>query len=240
MRFNPKIELNPGLELQRAATREAALSMIENPKQIVSRGYDLCGRAYTEARADDPSPELGLLIEALPSGGRVLDLGCGGGVPVAATLVQHASVVGVDISSVQVEQARSRVPEATILHGDIMEQRFDARSFDGVVSLYTLFHLPREQHRLLLQRIAGWLRPGGHLLVTLAESTHPGYTEEGFFGATMYWSHFEPEWYEAALRDLGFAILHRGVVGHGYTSSPSLPPERHPVVFARLERQEPG
>ena len=214
--------------------------MIEDPKQIVSYGYDLCGSAYNEARAHDPSPELGLLIEALPSRGRVLDIGCGGGVPVAATLAQYASVVGVDISLAQVEQARSRVPEATIIHGDISEQRFDPSSFDGVVSLYTLFHLPREQHRALLERIAGWLRPGGHLLVTLAESAHSGYTEEDFFGATMYWSHFEPEWYEATLRDLGFAVLRRGAMGHGYTDLLSLPPERHPIVFARLEAQEPG
>jgi len=156
-------------------------------------------------------------------------------VPVTSALAQHASVVGVDISEVQVEQARSRVPKATILHGDIMTQSFEPSSFDGVVSLYTLFHLPREEHRPLLERVARWLSPGGHLLATVANSDHPGYTEDDFFGATMYWSHFESKWYEDVLRDLEFSILHRGVKGHGYRSVPGLPAERHPLIFARLE-----
>jgi SAM-dependent methyltransferase len=212
--------------------------MTENPKQIVARGYDMCGRAYNQARAHDPSPELALLINVLPTRARVLDIGCGGGVPVTSTLVNHASIVGVDISAFQVEQARQRVPKATIIHGDIMAQSFEPSSFDGVVSFYTLFHLPREQHRSLLGRIARWLSPGGHLLATVANSAHPGYTEDDFFGATMYWSHFQSEWYETALRDLGFCIIHRGAVGHGYRGIPGLPAERHPVIFARLEHGE--
>jgi len=209
--------------------------MLQNPKQIVSRGYDLCGPAYNRERVLDPKPELALLIDALPASARVLDIGCGGGVPVTMTLARHASVVGVDISAGQVAQARDRVPTATVIHGDIMAQSFAPGSFDGVVSLYAMFHLPREQHRPLLERVARWLRPGGHFLATVAESGHPGYTEDDFFGATMYWSHFEPQWYEAVLRDLEFCILHRGVVGHGYQGA-QMPAERHPVIFARLER----
>ena len=211
--------------------------MTRNPKQIVSCGYDRCGLAYNDARAQDPSPELALLIDALPAGARVLDIGCGGGVPTTSALARHASVVGVDISAVQVEQARRRVPEATIIHGDIMEQSFEHDSFDGVVSLYTLFHLPREQHRPLLERVSQWLRPGGHFLATVADSSHPGYTEEDFFGATMYWSHFESQWNEAVLREFEFSILHSGVMGHGYESVPGVPAERHPVLFARFQHR---
>jgi SAM-dependent methyltransferase len=212
--------------------------MTRNPKQIVSHGYDLCGLAYNEARANDVSPELAMLINVLPQRARVLDIGCGGGVPVTSTLARHASVIGVDISAAQVEQARDRVPEATVVRGDIMEQSFEPSSFDGVVSFYALFHLPREQHRPLLERVARWLSPGGHLLATVTDDGHPGYTEGDFFGSTMYWSHFESEWYELVLRELGFSVLHRGVMGHGYTNKPGVPEERHPVIFARLEPEQ--
>jgi cyclopropane fatty-acyl-phospholipid synthase-like methyltransferase len=209
--------------------------MTKNPKQIVSNGYDLCALAYNEARARDPSAELGMLIDVLPTGARVLEIGCGGGFPVTSALAHHASVVGVDLSAVQAEQARIRVPKAAIIHGDIMDQAFQPSFFDGVVSLYTLFHLPRERHRPLLERIAQWLSPGGHLLITVADSDHPGYTEDDFFGATMYWSHFGPKWYQTVLGDLGFSILHSDVVGHGYGNRSNLPAERHPLIFARLE-----
>jgi SAM-dependent methyltransferase len=210
----------------------------DDPKHIVASGYDTCGRRYSAARAQDPSPEIEQLLGTLSPHATVLDIGCGAGVPVVSALSRSCKVVGVDISSVQIEQARLNVPQATFMLGDIMAMEFAPRTFDAVVSFYTLFHLPREEHGLLLERIALWLRPGGHLLFTVANSSHPGYTEPDFFGATMYWSHFERSWYSSALRELGFEVLAEGVLGHGYRDVPGLPPERHPVVFARLERSK--
>jgi SAM-dependent methyltransferase len=174
----------------------------------------------------------------MPPEATVLDIGCGAGVPVTSALARRCKVVGVDVSWVQIEQARLNAPQATFMLGDIMAMEFAPESLDAVVSFYTLFHLPREEHRHLLERIAVWLRPGGHLLITVANSSHPGYTEPDFFGVTMYWSHFEQSWYSSALRELGFEVLAEGVLGHGYRGVPGLPPERHPVVFARLERQQ--
>ncbi len=165
--------------------------MADDPKHIVASGYDTCGRRYSAARAQDPSPEIEQLLGTLSPHATVLDIGCGAGVPVVSALSRSCKVVGVDISSVQIEQARLNVPQATFMLGDIMAMEFAPRTFDAVVSFYTLFHLPREEHGLLLERIALWLRPGGHLLFTVANSSHPGYTEPDFFGATMYWSHFE-------------------------------------------------
>jgi 2-polyprenyl-3-methyl-5-hydroxy-6-metoxy-1,4-benzoquinol methylase len=64
---------------------------------------------------------MGCLIEGLPaSGGRVLDLGCGAGIPVACdlTALGHA-VVGVDGSAQQVVRARRDVPSAVFLEADM-------------------------------------------------------------------------------------------------------------------------
>jgi SAM-dependent methyltransferase len=204
-----------------------------NPKRIVTRGYDLCGPEYNEARSPEPDSELKRFIEALPEKAPVLDIGCGGGVPVTAALARRGSAIGVDISGVQIEQARRRVPEAEFLQGDIMEQSFEPGSFEGVVCFYALFHLPREEHRALLERVAIWLAPGGHLLITVGASGDSSYTEDDFFGATMFWSQFKPSWYENTLQDLGFTIVHRGVVGHGFREAAALPPERHPAILAR-------
>ena len=38
------------------------------------------------------------------------------------------------------------------------------------VSHFMLGHVPRDEHGPLLRRIASWLRPGGHLLTTMATS----------------------------------------------------------------------
>ena len=151
-----------------------------------------------------------------------------------AALACQAEVVGVDISQVQIEQARTRVPNATFVAADIMSLEFSAASFDAVVAFYALFHIPRDEHGLLLERIASWLRPGGYLLATVARGGHPGYTEPDFFGAPMYWSHFEEDWYRSVLAELGFELLARAEVGPG-GDKPAAPDERHPLLFARLD-----
>jgi SAM-dependent methyltransferase len=219
----------------------AAGEVTGDPRQIVSAGYDACAPSYNAQREPDAGPELKRLIDLLEADARILDIGCGGGVPVTLALSRRGSVVGIDISAVQVEQARRQVPNATFVHGDISSQAFEASSFDAIVAYYALFHIPREEQGPLLERIASWLRPSGYLLATLATSSHPGYTEANFFGTTMYWSHFERDWYTDALRDLGFEILASETRGHGYRDEPGRPAESHPVVLARLSTERsPG
>ena len=54
------------------------------------------------------------LLNQLPSGARVLDVGCGTGIPTARQLVAAGwEVTGIDISPVMLDLARRNVPEAT-------------------------------------------------------------------------------------------------------------------------------
>jgi ubiquinone/menaquinone biosynthesis C-methylase UbiE len=211
----------------------AAEPVSGDPKQIVAAGYDAIGAAYDAQRAEQPGPELVRLIEQLPRGARVLDIGCRGGRPVTLALAQRADVVGVDLSAAQIERARRAVPNARFVVGDIMAQQFAAGSFDAVVAFYALFHLPREEQGPLLERVAGWLAPGGLLLATVPAQAHAGYTEPDFFGARMYWSQFESNWYADRLHELGFEILTSGILSHGYRDAPERREERHPYLFAR-------
>ena len=199
--------------------------MESDPKDIVRAGYDSCGPRYNMSRDLESCAELDSLIEALPKNADVLDIGCGGACPVAAAISDRASITGVDISAVQIAEARKVLPDARLILGDIVAQHFDDASFDAVICLYTIIHLPRNEHEPLLQRIAHWLRPAGTLLMTVGRTDTPASTEPDFFGATMYWSHFETDWYVDALERLGFEILSRGVLG--------LPSEQHPVLLAR-------
>jgi len=200
-------------------------------KDFVAQGYDRCGDVYGAARGDLPPPWLGLLLDRLPEGAAVLDIGCGAGVPVTRALASRYVVTGVDISARQIERARRNLPRTRFLHGDIMEQEFSRESFAGVVMIYTLFHLPRREHPLLLGLIHGWLQPGGLLLCTLAHTSESGYIEDDFCGASMYWSHFDEREYDEILEQAGFRVLETKHVGHGYAGTDH-DPEIHPVVLA--------
>jgi trans-aconitate methyltransferase len=84
------------------------------------------------------------LLERLPAGAQVRDLGCGTGVPTARHLVDGGcEVTGVDISLVMLDQARRNVPEATFLQRDIIDADATLGRFDAVVAFFSLLMLPR-------------------------------------------------------------------------------------------------
>lgn len=169
----------------------------------------------------------------LAAGSRVLDLGCGAGVPIASALAERFRVVGVDLSRAQIALARRQVPDADFVRGDMRTCEFASEAFDAVVSFYAIFHLPREYHEALFRRIAGWLKPGGWLMASLARFDESDYTEDDFFGVDMFWSNYGIERYRAMLADAGFAIVQEGALGHGYSDEAERKLESHPLLLAR-------
>jgi len=202
-------------------------------KALVQRGYDRCSREYHKARQDEAHPELNLIMDRLNEDAKVLDIGCGAGVPVAQTLAKRFQVTGVDLSSEMVKHARENVPSATFIHGDILDTQFPPTHFDAVVSFHAIFHLPREEHPELFRRIHHWLKSGGYFLATVAKTSEEPYTEDDFFGVTMYWSNFGLEDYEELLTEIGFQLLETGVLGHGFKADEDISEEFHPLIFAQ-------
>lgn len=193
--------------------------------RLVADGYDRCAAAFNAARTHQHATALAPLFERLPERARVLDLGCGAGVPVTRALASRFDVTGVELATSQLALARAQVPEATLVHGDMRSYDTAPASFDAVVSLYAIFHLPREDHEPLMQRIARWLRPGGLLLATLAWHNESAYTED-FFGVEMHWSNYSIDEYRAMLDRCGFAVL-------GIEDLREFPGESHPLVLAQ-------
>jgi cyclopropane fatty-acyl-phospholipid synthase-like methyltransferase len=202
-------------------------------RKLVRDGYDQCSRAYTEARRREAGDELAPLLARLAKGSRVLDLGCGSGVPIAAALAREHRVTGIDASPEQIRRARENVTSATFRLADAMSVEFPPESFDAVVAFYAIFHLPREEHEELFRRVEGWLAPGGYFTATVSHYREAAYTEDGFFGARMYWSNWSREDYVGMLARLGFELLEARAIGHGYDGSEPRRPESHPLLFAR-------
>lgn len=198
--------------------------MKTNPEQIVRFGYDAVGEAYARLHVGDGlggRPDyLGWvlpLFERLPSNPDILELGSGSGVPVAQALSSRSNYLGVDLSAAQVAMATERVPEATFVAADMSTLEYPNDSFDGIIALYSIIHLPLEKQPDLFRRIGRWLRPGGFFLGTLGLNPWTGTEEDwlGVEGATMYWSHADAETYRIWLREAGLRVVVDQVIPEG-------------------------
>ena len=186
---------------------------MDEPKRIVAAGYDAVAERYRDWAEADAWPRLewlALLEAEVSDGAKVLELGCGAGVPVTRRLAKRYRVTGVDISLRQIELARENVPGATFVHGDALELELPA--FDAVVALYISGHVPPEEQPLLVRRVAAWLRPGGHLLMTFPNDGGPGSVDPDWLGAPMYFAGDDAETSLARVRAGGFDVLRAEVV----------------------------
>jgi SAM-dependent methyltransferase len=167
-------------------------------RALVRRGYDAVSQAYRDddgraagAQNADTSRYAGWVAELagrLRPGARVLDLGCGAGIPATRQLAGRGlQVIGVDFSAVQLGRARRLVPDARLVQADMATLQFSPASLDAVVCFYALIHLPLADQRALFGRIRDWLRPDGLLLAIVGAQPWTG--TEQFHGAEMFWDH---------------------------------------------------
>jgi SAM-dependent methyltransferase len=103
-------------------------------------------------------------ILQLPPGSRVLDLGCAFGFG-TRMLTKRYQAFGHDLSSSYIEKARRSTPSATFTHGPADTVPYPDGSFDGVLLLDVLEHVPDE--KAVVDEIRRVLRPRGRLVISV-------------------------------------------------------------------------
>jgi len=109
-----------------------------------------------------------LQAAAIASGERVLDLGCGNGASTreAARMAEPGEVVGIDLSTAMLANARARSAEAgltnvTFVHGDAQVHDFEPEVFDVIISNAGAMFFDDKVAAFTNLRQA--LRPGGRI-----------------------------------------------------------------------------
>jgi len=181
-------------------------------KNIVKSGYDKIADRYLAKRGGDKKGTANVrlltdFIELLAPKSKVLDAGCGAGLPIAQMLAEHFDVVGVDFSREQIELAKKNVPNAHFICQDMTELNFPDESLDGICSYYAIIHIPREEHVGLLANFYRMLRTSGVVLLCLGAENLIDDIEEDYLGTRMYWSHYDAETYLKMLKECGFSII---------------------------------
>ncbi len=184
-------------------------------KKLVQSSYDKIGHMYDEHRdIHKIDKELQMFLEVLPENAYVLDAGSGAGRPTSDFLTKNGiNVMGIDISEKMINLAKVNVPKAEFQQGDMKDLKFPPETFDGVISLFSLFHVPREKHEQVLRGFQKILKKGGTLLINTGTTAHEGITR--FFGEPMFWSNYDPKITLRIVKMLGFQIIMEGKLFRG-------------------------
>jgi SAM-dependent methyltransferase len=179
----------------------------------LAKQYDLMARSYNDNRhLFDNSAQLEELGRLVRKGGRVLDAGCGSGIPVAKYFMElGCEVTGIDISGKMIELAEKNVPGGRFEKADILEVEYPAGYFDLIVSFYCIFHVKKGLQGQVFEDFFTWMKPEGYSYFTLAGER---YTGKSHFEGTMEfgdyvlpYAHFTEEQYRGMLSQDGFDVL---------------------------------
>lgn len=210
--------------------RECAGEVLEMTEKgnLVKKGYDKIAEEYeTDRHAFDHVKELEEFASLLPKNAKVLDVGCGAGIPVAKFLVDSGfEVVGIDFSENMLRLARKNMPQTTFIRKDMTKLDFADNTFDGLTAFYSIIHVPREKHSLLFKSFNRILKPNGIMLACMGPDEWEA--TEDYYGTKMFWSQYSPEKSLQLVKDAGFEVIFEKVLERGK--------ERHCWVLARNKK----
>lgn len=140
-------------------------------QQQVKHCYDLTASSY----ADKYLSELGskhldqLLLRAFVAEnvnkGTCIDLGCGPGQTTRFLFEEGMKdVVGVDLSSSMIAEARKHHPGIPFEQADMLALSYNDHQFASAIAFYAIVHFNEEQLRQALKEIYRVLQPGGAFL----------------------------------------------------------------------------
>ena len=153
----------------------------------IRTAYDTVAVSYAELVQDGPAFEAPLLdlFGKLAGAGPVLDVGCGPGRVVGLLADRGLPVIGIDLSPGMIEVARRDHPGLDYRVGSMTALDLPDGELGGVVSWWSVIHLPRDVVPQAFAEFYRVLRPGGVLLVGFhvgEESTHK---TSGYGGHSM-------------------------------------------------------
>lgn len=178
-------------------------------KDAVRRGYDGSAEAYAAQRPEDGrgSDVLDRFLRTLPESPRILDAGCGQGVPVLCQSSVEATAVGLDLSRTQLEFAGENAPDASLVQGEMTRLPLGDDVFDAVTAYHSLIHVPLDEHRTVVDEFARVLDSGGRLLVSEGPNEWSGSNPDWLeTGVEMEWSLAGAEATREQLRSAGFTV----------------------------------
>lgn len=203
-----------------------------------AEAFDAIGDRYDEAfpHKDGQVTAGEWLVESLPAGARVLDLGCGTGLPTTRQFADAGlRVTGVDLSAGMLAQARANVPDADFVQADFADLTdggpLAVGSFEGIAAFFSLLMLPKKEIPGTLRAIRDLLTPGGLLVVSMVEADLDN-VPIPFLGHIIRVSGYLRDELRHVVADAGFEVIKEDSYAYAPAST-DVPPEEQIFLSCR-------
>ena len=104
---------------------------------------------------------------SLRPGADVIEIACGGGIPVTKILVDAGlNVWAIDSSPSLISVFKSRFPDVPVECSAVLQSDFYGRKFDAAISIGLIFLLGESDQLNMLKKVAEILRPGASFIFT--------------------------------------------------------------------------
>lgn len=190
-------------------------------KELERSGWQAKAEAYDKFAGKVTAQAVEVLLDAAAITGakHVLDVACGPGYGAGGAAARGATAVGVDFAPSMVAVASKKFPDAEFREGDGESLPFDDGSFDAVICLFGLLHMPEpekaitEAYRVLLPggryAFTVWATPETHefFAVVMAAIQAHGDMEVPLPPAPPIFRFSDPDECENVLAAAGFADI---------------------------------
>ena len=155
----------------------------------------------SETFSIDPTSFLGPLLNHLPAGGSILDIGCGSGRDLLWFKNKGFQATGLERASNLAELA-GRLSGCPVIEGDFVDYDFSLLKVDALVLIGALVHVQHKDLACTLIKICKALTQGGHILFSLKEGEGVRQLEDG----RLFYLWTDPQ-LRQIFNDRGFSVV---------------------------------
>ena len=188
-------------------------------RKSVMKDYDLIANNYCDEYGIelDDKKIIDKFKNLLEHNSKIVDLGGGSGKVTNYLIENNYNAVCYDFSKEMMNNALKLFPKIPYILDDIVNinNHFNLETVDGVIALYSLFHIPKENMNTVLKNINNILKDNGYFLVTFQLGNDESFVDEPYLKETgknvLYMNYYSKKDLEKLFTENNFKIIYKEI-----------------------------
>ena len=188
-------------------------------RKSVMKDYDLIANDYCSEYGIelDDKKIIDKFKNLLEHNSKIVDLGGGSGKVTNYLIENNYNAVCYDFSKEMMNNALKLFPKIPYILDDIVNinNHFNLETVDGVIALYSLFHIPKGNMITVLKNINNILKDNGYFLVTFQLGNDESFVDKPYLKETgknvLYMNYYSKKDLEKLFTENNFKIIYKEI-----------------------------